>query len=591
MLIKRNSFTRILRVIMCCITIGILMPSCDDKYDFENINGDIHIFEGGISAPIGNSEKFYLSDFIEANEMLVIEDGRYVLQYSGHIDSSPIEVPVINIDAIDPDISVTHLDFVESLREVPEIAAALDAMGYTGGPLPSISGLIVPDAHTVIEPKTEYFDFTINDIPSEVVNIQSVKPGEDALVTLSLHAEGFPTTINNLTFELVVRPPVQMQIESVDGSIWRDEDGLYHIEHDIPCKDGVLDDDASFYLRSIEFNPPLERTADNTIRINSELYYAGEIHINEPFDMAGWVPVVDMQVGFVSAPTIIKSVKACVQTDIEPINNNIEFTSIPEILQNPNICLDLQSVNLHFDIDNHSPLSIESDVNLQTTFIDNTTSPVVYIEDWLKIDANTRQSLFLTSDAKYAADKGYMPELNQLVERVPKSFALNAHPSVPATDVELNAGEAYSASVDYRMNLPIVFGDKVNLELETSVTGLGGNSETLATLPNIVLSGLVESTLPLDLAMEAVACQADGTVMHNVSIEGLPIIRAESVTEMRLSISVEGDKETLDKFDTIVFKIKGTSENGGELAPTQYLQLKNIGIELPEGIFIEESAI
>lgn len=588
MLIKFNSSVRILRAIMSCTIVGLLLQSCDERYNLDNIGGDVHLFENGLSAPIGSTEKFYLGDFVEENEMLVVEDGKYVLQYSGQVSSEAIEVPSFSIDEINPTLTTTHLDFVESLNEVPELSAIIESLGYTGGPLPSIPGLVAPDAHATIAEKIEYFDYTIEGIPAEVINIQSITPGENTLITLSLHAEGFPKTITHLTFEFILTPPAQMKIVPVEQDIWCDVDGKFHIEHDLPCIDGKLDDEVHFRLDALEFNPPVERSDKGTISIESELHYEGKVHINEPFDLGGWTPAIDLNVHFVSAPTTVNSFAACMQASIEPLAIQQSLSGMPEILNNPNICLDLQSVNLTFDINNKTPLAFESTFEMQSTFNDGSVSPLITIDEPLHVEANTLQTLVLTNDEAYVGTPGYVSGLNELVKRVPRDFSLTAVPSIPPTDIEMTIGDEYSVEVDYKMSLPILFGDEVNLELEAQIDGLNGNGELLTIAREVILYADIESTLPLDLTMEAVAYDINGNVMNNVRIEGLPVVRAKAITPMELNISVVGEKETLDKFDKILLTIKGTSENGGELAPTQYLQFNKIALNLPNGVGIED---
>ena len=58
----------------------VMMNGCDDSYDLNKLGGDVTLFENGVSAPVGDTGKFYLKDFIEENEFLKVDDqGRYMV--------------------------------------------------------------------------------------------------------------------------------------------------------------------------------------------------------------------------------------------------------------------------------------------------------------------------------------------------------------------------------------------------------------------------------------------------------------------------------------------------------------------------------
>ncbi len=581
--------TRTLWGVISCAVVAFSLQSCDERYDIENIGGDIKVFENGLSAPIGETQKFYLDDFIEENELLKVVDGRYVVEYSGTAQSSSFELPDVHIDKIDPELNAIHLDFMQSIHdELPELEDALIAAGYTGGPLPDIPGIEIPDAHATLVETTEHFNILINDIPEQVVNVKSMQPDEGTIVTLSLHAEGFPKTITHITFDIVVLPPAQIKLEPVEEDIWRDVDGYFHIVHDLPCVNGTLDDLVHFRVESIDFNPPLERQADNSMLIDTEIFFSGKVHINEPFSMAGWTPAFDLRMGYTMDATKVNRLEACVEAAIDPIELSEDITGLPDLLNDPGNCLDLQSVQMSLGINNKTPLALESDLNLRTLFADGSTSPLVATDAPIRIEANAEQSIVLTNDPQHAGQVGYLPNLHELVKKMPSNIYLKATPHIPPTDIVLTMGRSYSVDINYAMSLPIHFGNEVNLKLEANINGLDGNEQLLALANKVILYADIENTLPLDLNMTAVALDKNGNVMEGVKISGLPIIKGNSVTHMELQIETSGDEEYLANLSSLNVVIVGTSENGGELRPDQFMQFTKIALEVPEGISVGE---
>lgn len=592
MLISSKTKARLMLALISSASLAFMFQSCDGTYDLENIGGNVHIFENGLDVPIGSTKKFYLGDFITEDATLVVQDGRYVLQYNGDAGTKAIEVPTMHFDEVDPNLSTTHLDFYKSLYEIPEIAALMDAAGYTGGPLPTIPGLEAPDAHAEIPGTTEVFSISINDVPEQVVNVQELTFKDGTIVTLSLHTEGIPETVTHLTFDFKLIPPKQMKLVPVEDDIILETGGVYHITHDLPVVNGMLDDVVHFNIDGLLFDPALQPNSNHVIDIESSLYYEGSIHINEPFDLSGWTPVLDFKVGFVMSESEIESVKARAQVTVDPVEVSTELDGLPDILSDGTAILDLQSVMFELDVDNSTPISIETDMEMQSTFYDGTQSPLIELSQPLHVDANTSETIVLTNDAQYAGTMGYIPNLNELVSRVPKSIYMKATPYMPESDVELILGSVYNFGAKYRMSVPLVFGDELNLSLDTDVTGLDSEGEYLSYAHTAVIAAEIVNTLPLDFAINAFAIDHEGNVMDNVTIENLPLVVAgDSNSRIEIILVAEGDKATLSELAGVRLNFSVTSKTGGELRPDQYLQLNDISLSLSEGANVDEEEI
>lgn len=115
-----------------CLTTG-----CDDTYDINKISGDMQLFENGLTAPVGNSTKFYLTEFIEENDILTVRDGKYAIHFEGNSPTT-ISIPEVKIDPISPSFEDASINFLEAISMLPGMQEALDATGYTSGPLPEL---------------------------------------------------------------------------------------------------------------------------------------------------------------------------------------------------------------------------------------------------------------------------------------------------------------------------------------------------------------------------------------------------------------------------------------------------------------------
>ena len=68
------------------------------------------------------------------------------------------------------------------------------------------------------------------------------------------------------------------------------------------------------------------RDEDGKIVISAEFDYEGRIDINETFDLSGWTPVLDMNIGFSVPQFAVEMVSAAIQAEVEPISFSQEIT-------------------------------------------------------------------------------------------------------------------------------------------------------------------------------------------------------------------------------------------------------------------------
>lgn len=573
-----------------CLFGSTMLVGCDESYDLDKLGGDITLFENAIAAPIESEMEITVSDLLSNDDLSdlikVDEKGRYALHFSGSIDPIKLDVPAIDFDEIDPTLASSHLDFLASLKANPTFVEILDRVGYTGGPLPEIPGLQIPEdvVHAPIADATEHYEFTIKDIPQEVVSISSLKLTDKSTVTLSLHAEGFPKDITHVTFEFVLIPPSQMDIIPVEEDIWHDNNG-YHIEHDLPVVNGALDDEVHFEIDALKFDPPLARREDGSILVESDLYYSGKVHINESFSLTGWTPQFDLKVGFKMSASSVKEVSGTVQAQIDGFEFQQAIENLPDILTHPKTCLDLQQVLVELDVNNGMPLALNADVEFQSTFFDGTSSPLIRNTSPLQILADSQHKLVITNDASYAGGEfNHIPNLHKLVERIPRSISIKGTPSIPVSDLTIQAGHTYEVGLGYALEVPIVLGDKVNLFYETVLEDVAEDLRSVTSYFDCAqIEGVVESTLPVDVNLKLYALDKSGNVMNEIKMSNTLLVAAGKTQPFALRLDILAEESTFNKLDKIVLSVSATSDTTGELRPEQYLKITKLSLRLPEG--------
>lgn len=594
----KNKFVRTLVSGVVCAIVATITVGCDESYDFSKLGGDVTIFQNGISLPVESELAISLSelltDSITGDFIKVDEKGRYTLYLSGAVDPVEFEVPAISFDGISPDLGSTHLDFAESILKDPVIGPLLESIGYTGGAVPDIEQLVVPEdvVHAVIPAATETFEFVVTDIPQEIVSISEVKL-DGAIATLSLHAEGFPADIDSIEFEFLLDPPHELYIKPLDEKIYYSEvDHYYHIVYKLPCINGCLDDQVQFEASGIGVFPPWYPDDFHRLSENLQLRYAGFVHIKESFHLGGWVPQFDLNIGFSLSSAVIEEVSGEVQATIDPISLTQELTGLPDFLIDSKTKLDLQEVSFELNVNNNIPLGVHADFEIESKFFDGSSSGVIASPEPLVVEPLSQQHLLVTNVEQPAdadVDVLLVPGLEKLIDKIPQTFAFTVEPYVPATELTLRLGQSYSVDLDYSLNVPVVFGKGMKMSYETSLGDITNDLRNVSTyISHAQVSGVFESTLPLNLNLILYAVDKNGNIMEEIKMSNALEVTGNKTSPFNIGLQIVPEQATFEKLDRIMLSVSGDASDAGELSPEQFLKIRNLVLSLPEGVTVLE---
>lgn len=574
------------------VAIASLMTGCDDSYDLNKMNGTIGLFENGVSAPLGNTKQFYLNDFLnDSNGLLIIdEQGRYAMEYSGK-SSTKLDIPAVKIPEVEVKSIVSELNFYNSLPG--ETKSYLESTGYTPGEiLPDMSNHKVDGVHSPIEDTYEPFSIVVEDIPEQVIRINSLIPDDKPIFRLDFHAEGLPKDLDSLRFEFIIHTPVELHLDPLDDDVYLDNQDYYHVEHKLPCIDGKLDDHIEFWVLNYEFESGLECDNEQTITINSDIRFKGAIHLDHACDLSGWDPTLDLTTTYQMGNAYLKKVDGTITANIDPINLTEKLNGMPEILTNPETCLDLEFVSLNVGINNTTPTPITTTLSIISTFYDNTQS-AIRIQEPISINANAKETFTFTNEAQYAGMPGYIPNLSDLVYKMPQFMNIKAEPFIPETQLAIYVDTTYNVDVDYALNVPVSVGTEFDLTLNGNFGSLSSALQDVADFVNVVtLKGEINNTLPLDFSLNVTPVDANGKTITGISIVGVPLtIVANDKTPLLLEIKAD-TPEAMKKVETLTYEISGSTDSANStLRPTQYLQISDITLHLPQGVVIDVNTL
>ncbi len=578
-----------------CSALGIcsMLTGCDEAYDLNNMTDDVHLFGNGVTIPLGETTKFYLSDFIAEDSTLVMEDGSYKIKFDGDANTS-FSVPELVIDPLVPDIPPSIIDFYESIGDqFPEVKAILDMIGYhKGDPIPDVPGGIHITKHieAVIADASEVFELKVHDIPEEVKNVQSILVAQTSDISLTLESHGMPDDVKHVYLDFHFTVPEQFTVTPLHDEVEALGNNKYIYKHHVECENGSFSTEIPLHLNKIEFNPPIERQSDGTFAVNLEIAYGGSIEVEDPdVNLVGWTPVTELDIVFRSTALEATEVTACVQAEIPVIDFSQKIEGLPDILSDPDTRLDLQVATMNINIQNSAPVMVEATFEMRSLFFDGTYSPWVTTAEPLTVGAQSTEHIVVTNDTEYAGTPGYIHNLNELLSRVPQELCGIATPYMPATDVTIHLGQTYDILIDYDIAVSLAFGDSVNLHFGDEIAGLSDDISAFTDyITHIILRGDAISTLPLNLAMTMTPLDVNKKEIEGLIVSKVPAIKGNGTTAIEIMIE-ETTKGALKHLDALRYELSGTSETGGELRADQYLQLTKLSLELPEGIEISLS--
>lgn len=202
----------------------------------------------------------------------------------------------------------------------------------------------------------------------------------------------------------------------------------------------------------------------------------------------------------------------------------VSLGTMPEFLDHPDVCFDVDNPALLLDVDNHLPCEIKTKATL--TALDAFRQPIydkgekVHMEIDLDVPAGTDQKLYL-------ADRmlEWMPEFMQgyeyhadhdiahMVRRIPHYILVEiGDVDVVDPDTHMDPTKLYDVVVNFGVYIPIKYQKDFHLIYDWEQDDLLDAIENLdqISVQNISLSGEAESNLPLDLELEFAALNALG---------------------------------------------------------------------------------
>ena len=563
-------------------SLGITTSCIDSSYDL-NKDIDMTISAGGehLAIPVGYTEKITLDKIIELDEGddLQIVDGEYHLLKKDNIDETNTSVGTVT---------------------VAESENIIDA-------IPLTYSVSTPGA-TIVIPK-EQSEGKIN---------AEARGVDKAVIEIGSLAADMPTTLT-LKFELgggisIERVDIKtMTITFPDFIQFENENGLNGqtlTMTDVQIKPSGFTKELKINKYAFgstygEGNRVEEENGDRILKIENQkiTIEMQDIYVNNPQGSGSLsiTPTVTL------SEMAVSEVYGTIQPDIDVKPTEVELNNLPDFLQDDEIRLDITNPVFSFNANNPLNTDVEMD-GVLTGYKDGKVTKTVKIGSGnggasitLKPSGDKQQTISIVRDEKTVveanATKVVVPNLNDIIETIPDRINVELKPAVKTEQYyTVNLGQDYTLNSAYDIDIPLSFGSNLKIVYEETLDNFDLDLEDVD-IKKAVLSINAVNTIPLAMEIKnenVSALDANGNVIKDidVTVEGTITESKDGKTEVSSTLNVnlnETAEGAISKLDGLKLKITAVPGQATDvqLLSTQWMQLKDMKLKIPNGIKVD----
>lgn len=566
---------------------GITTSCIDNSYDL-NKDIDMTISAGGehLAIPVGYTEKITLDKIIELDEGddLQIVDGEYHLLKKDNIDETNTSVKLVTVE--------------ESLNPIEPIKV-LNNQEYDIKHEVLFENIGTED---VIEAQAHGID-------KAVIEIGSLTADTPTKLTLSFKIETTNTimydrvTIGNMTITF----PDFIKFEGGQSGL---NGQTLTITNEIIYKNNPTFTKSlsiakySFGEKYGDGNKIKEENGDRILKIEEEkitIKTNGIVYGAQGSGSLSITPTVTL------AEMAVSEVYGTIQPDIDVKPTEVELNNLPYFLQDDEIRLDITNPVFSFNANNPLNTDVEMD-GVLTGYKDGKVTKIVKIGSGnggasitLKPSGDKQQTISIVRDEQTVveanATKVVVPNLNDIIETIPDHINVELKPAVKTEQYyTVNLGQDYTLNSAYDIDIPLSFGSNLKIVYEETLDNFDLDLEDVD-IKKAVLSINAVNTIPLAMEIKndnVSALDANGNVIKDidVTVEGTITESKDGKTEVSSALNVnlnETAEGAISKLDGLKLKITAVPGQATDvqLLSTQWMQLKDMKLKIPNGIKVD----
>lgn len=577
---------------------GVLgLTGCiDDKYDLDNVDLTMGLGTDGLGAPVGNTERIYLKDFLSMDGSVdTTATGLYYLYEGGHTNYN------ISVDDVTTSIDDAQLSTTQRVVDFDKACAEL------GVPAGAVS-LNVPAGQAFSGEATGYsrIDFTVDGVTSDIVRLDEVYMKTPVSLRIEeLTSSGMKFAIDRLERGFVIDLPPYLTFSDVD-SRWSLSGSRLTLKQDLTIPANGIICSATVTQASLgENGTPVKGSIsfkdENDVRVSMD----GTVHFKTggAFTMRSgdYADIrLDITVGN-SHVLKVEKVKGVFAPEIAPIIDPIDIASeLPDFLQDDDVTVDVSNPTIKFVTNMTSvPVGLNAGAVL-TGWTDGKKLQTITLGT-SALEANAVNTVYYYQGAApfdptasvAGAQKVHVSNLSTLISKLPDEVRVDmgsGRVGVQQKEYTVELGRTYSADVDYDIYVPFEFDGGVRIVYSDSTESIGSDLKDYDADAGVTVKGQTVSTIPLGLTLKVSALDEEGRTLPGVQFNEAQIAAASGLDDepatgnIEIVGKIDKSQSKLSQIDRFVFRIEANSGEatgtGRQLTSKQYVQLRNVRLRL-----------
>lgn len=557
---------------------GITTSCIDNSYDL-NKDIDMTISAGGehLAIPVGYTEKITLDKIIELDEGddLQIVDGEYHLLKKDNIDETNTSVGTVTVAESE--------NIIDAITLLVSGATARVSNAQS-------EGKINTEAHNV---------------DKAVIEIGSLAADMPTTLTLKLELGDEISTSLVEVGTMTINFPDFIQFEKENGL-----NGQTLTMTNVQIRPSGFTKELKinkyvFGSTYGEGNRVEEKEGDRILKIENQkiTIEMQDIYVDNPQGSGSLsiTPTVTL------AEMAVSEVYGTIQPDIDVKPTEVELNNLPDFLQDDEIRLDITNPVFSFNANNPLNTDVEMD-GVLTGYKDGKVTKIVKIGSGnggasitLKPSGDKQQTISIVRDEQTVveanATKVVVPNLNDIIETIPDHINVELKPAVKTEQYyTVNLGQDYTLNSAYDIDIPLSFGSNLKIVYEETLDNFDLDLEDVD-IKKAVLSINAVNTIPLAMEIKndnVSALDANGNVIKDidVTVEGTITESKDGKTEVSSALNVnlnETAEGAISKLDGLKLKITAVPGQATDvqLLSTQWMQLKDMKLKIPNGIKVD----
>lgn len=569
---------------------ALLLVSCvDGSRSYDDISRVLGVDVDGLSAPLGSTEQIFLRDFIDTDDHLktdasgvyyVVQDGKVDGRFTAPSPSVSQKLPTIRIG--------TDFGAAFGRARQADLPGTTAATGQSAPPSPRFVPF-AEEAAIPVRPEATKGLVSITAVRLRPTRLNLVLRLDDADKN-ALDIYGWRNVTVTLPDYVASRRLSNHKLTIADRNF---PNGIKRSE----LSELVID--------SLDFRTgaATDREIDGKIRIEGELK-VGPSKGSTPTDMAHAYATLLLTAGGESGNVQLELERVTGVFDPEVKLEDSEVSMwelVPDFLRDAQTKLTPTRVSVRIDTDLRQSPARFTMRGLRIT-AENEGTPLrqmTVAPDGVTLRKQATQTFYFyegyapyESAGEPAADAERVstPGLGRLFTQIPEKVKLKLSENVLSMDpdiITLAPGHTYTAQMHYRLQVPLEFDKGLHLSYEYVSDSIGdGLKEVHNDRLKADISGIVVSTIPMDLAIAIEGIDAKGTLIKELSAEPVQVEAAngsERETPVRFTLQAS-DPQALQRLARLRYRFLATTASAGNstvpLRSDQYIRLKEVKMSL-----------